>query len=435
MSTAFGRELTPQYLEGFYANLATMGGGARRRRRRRDAALVGRRLARGRARHALRRRRLGASGASDAANGAYYADGAQYADGVAQYTSGVDGIAGGADARAPRRVAKYTTGVGGTRPTGIGQRDTTAAQSTALGAAAPTSRRGSARGVAQIAQVGARRRSSTRARDGQPAPRRRQLSRGDTARARARPDCPRLERRHRRRGIRCASSSPAGRGAARGRRHRAFATAPTASLRASTNSPAASARSHTGHADAATARRSSRPAQARSPRALTTAPRRRRRSPTSTRSTTAEVVSEPVTVEATRDNRIESTGEVIGMLFVPIGLWLGAMAMFLVFRPFGREALRSTASTGGLVVAHARARRPARPRTGDHRRAAPARRARRRLEPAAADPRVRGAARARVHGDPRVPHGVASAGRACSSRSCSWHCSSRHRAGSTPSRC
>ncbi len=37
------------------------------------------------------------------------------------------------------------------------------------------------------------------------------------------------------------------------------------------------------------------------------------------------------------------------MLFVPIGLWLGAMAMFLVFRPFGREALRSTASTGGLV--------------------------------------------------------------------------------------
>ena len=38
------------------------------------------------------------------------------------------------------------------------------------------------------------------------------------------------------------------------------------------------------------------------------------------------------------------------MLFVPIGLWLGAMAMFLVFRPFTREALRSTASTGGLVA-------------------------------------------------------------------------------------
>ena len=55
------------------------------------------------------------------------------------------------------------------------------------------------------------------------------------------------------------------------------------------------------------------------------------------------------------------------MLFVPIGLWLGAMALFLVFRPFGREALRSTASTGGLVgrtlaraglIALAQARRP-----------------------------------------------------------------------------
>ena len=65
--------------------------------------------------------------------------------------------------------------------------------------------------------------------------------------------------------------------------------------------------------------------------------------------TTAEVIAEPVTVDATRDHEIESTGEVVGMLFVPIGLWLGAMAMFLVFRPFGREALRSTASTGGLV--------------------------------------------------------------------------------------
>ncbi|AWB95831.1 YhgE/Pip domain-containing protein [Agromyces badenianii] len=64
---------------------------------------------------------------------------------------------------------------------------------------------------------------------------------------------------------------------------------------------------------------------------------------------TAEVVAEPVTVQATRDHEIAGTGEVIGMLFLPIGLWLGAMALFLVFRPFGREALRSTASTGGLV--------------------------------------------------------------------------------------
>jgi len=65
---------------------------------------------------------------------------------------------------------------------------------------------------------------------------------------------------------------------------------------------------------------------------------------------TADVVSEPVTSTTERNNEIGSIGEVIGMLFVPIGLWLGAMAMFLVFRPFTREALRSTASTGGLVA-------------------------------------------------------------------------------------
>ncbi|GAA2462488.1 YhgE/Pip family protein [Agromyces soli] len=63
----------------------------------------------------------------------------------------------------------------------------------------------------------------------------------------------------------------------------------------------------------------------------------------------ADVVSQPVTVDAARDHEIASTGEAVGMWFAPIGLWVGALAMFLVFRPFGREALRSTASTGGLV--------------------------------------------------------------------------------------
>lgn len=63
----------------------------------------------------------------------------------------------------------------------------------------------------------------------------------------------------------------------------------------------------------------------------------------------ADVVSQPVTVDTARDHEIASTGEAVGMWFAPIGLWVGALAMFLVFRPFGREALRSTASTGGLV--------------------------------------------------------------------------------------
>ncbi|GAA4054096.1 YhgE/Pip domain-containing protein [Agromyces indicus] len=65
---------------------------------------------------------------------------------------------------------------------------------------------------------------------------------------------------------------------------------------------------------------------------------------------TASVVAEPVTVAAQRDNAIDSLGQVIAMLLAPIGLWLGAMALFLVFRPFGREALASTAPTGRLVA-------------------------------------------------------------------------------------
>ncbi|MCK8608841.1 YhgE/Pip family protein [Agromyces sp. C10] len=65
---------------------------------------------------------------------------------------------------------------------------------------------------------------------------------------------------------------------------------------------------------------------------------------------TASVVAEPVTVAAQRDNAIDSLGQVIAMLLAPIGLWLGAMALFLVFRPFGREALASTAPTGRLLA-------------------------------------------------------------------------------------
>ena len=38
------------------------------------------------------------------------------------------------------------------------------------------------------------------------------------------------------------------------------------------------------------------------------------------------------------------------MLLGPIGLWLGAMALFLVWRPFTREALASTAPTARIVA-------------------------------------------------------------------------------------
>ncbi|HSP76863.1 MAG TPA: YhgE/Pip family protein, partial [Cryobacterium sp.] len=65
---------------------------------------------------------------------------------------------------------------------------------------------------------------------------------------------------------------------------------------------------------------------------------------------TAAVVSEPVGITAERDNAFGSIGPVIGMVFVPIGLWIGALAIFLVMKPLSAIALASTASTGGLVA-------------------------------------------------------------------------------------
>ncbi|TFC38542.1 YhgE/Pip family protein [Cryobacterium sp. TMT2-42-4] len=66
--------------------------------------------------------------------------------------------------------------------------------------------------------------------------------------------------------------------------------------------------------------------------------------------TTAAVVSEPVGITAERDNAFASIGPVIGMVFVPIGLWIGALAIFLVMKPLSALALASTASTGNLVA-------------------------------------------------------------------------------------
>ncbi len=109
MTTAFGRELTAQYLEGFYSNLATVGGSLG------DAADGATQISSGVDSLAGGLGQLSsgvaatASGAADAAAGASaYADGvSQYADGVAQYTSGVDGLSGGLT-----QLASGTTGLG-----------------------------------------------------------------------------------------------------------------------------------------------------------------------------------------------------------------------------------------------------------------------------------------------------------------------------------
>ncbi|TFD59558.1 YhgE/Pip family protein [Cryobacterium sp. Hh38] len=65
--------------------------------------------------------------------------------------------------------------------------------------------------------------------------------------------------------------------------------------------------------------------------------------------TTAAVVSEPVSVTTERDHLIDSAGPIIGMIFVPVGLWIGALVVFLLFKPLTASALASTTSTGRLL--------------------------------------------------------------------------------------
>ncbi|MHB1172502.1 MAG: YhgE/Pip family protein [Lacisediminihabitans sp.] len=63
----------------------------------------------------------------------------------------------------------------------------------------------------------------------------------------------------------------------------------------------------------------------------------------------AKVAAAPVGLTVTRDNQITTIGLVSATFFVPLGLWVGALAVFLVLRPITRRALSSTAANGRLV--------------------------------------------------------------------------------------
>lgn len=65
---------------------------------------------------------------------------------------------------------------------------------------------------------------------------------------------------------------------------------------------------------------------------------------------TSRVVAEPVRVETDRDNAVSDLGRITSTLFVPLGLWLGALATFLALRPVTRRALGSAAPTRRIVV-------------------------------------------------------------------------------------
>lgn len=334
MTATFGRELTTQYLEGFYGNLAALGGslgdaadGATQISSGVDALAGGLgELSNGVAQSA--------AGATELANGA-----TAYADGVAQYTNGVDGIAGGlaelnAGAAGLDGISdgwdQYVGGIS----SGVAQIETQvgpiADSLDQIIAANPDL-------VAQYPQIGEAAGSIAEVRGQLGA-----LVTGGEALATA--------TRSGIDGVQGGISGLAG-GAAE-------LSAGSAGIRdggygiASGTGELADGLGalSTGAANAANGATELAGGAATLADGLTTGAEEAKALTDIDAAATADVVAEPVTSTTERDNEIGTIGEVIGMLFVPIGLWLGAMAMFLVFRPFNREALRSTASTGGLVV-------------------------------------------------------------------------------------
>ncbi|MFD3448577.1 YhgE/Pip family protein [Microbacteriaceae bacterium 4G12] len=63
----------------------------------------------------------------------------------------------------------------------------------------------------------------------------------------------------------------------------------------------------------------------------------------------AGVVADPITLTVERDNEVTDVVSGISSLVVPLGLWLGALAIFLALRPLARRALASPAPTGRLL--------------------------------------------------------------------------------------
>ncbi|MCU1412557.1 MAG: hypothetical protein JWR04_3264 [Rhodoglobus sp.] len=64
----------------------------------------------------------------------------------------------------------------------------------------------------------------------------------------------------------------------------------------------------------------------------------------------AEIAADPVQLSVSTDNPVSKVGQVVATFFIPLGLWIGALAVFLVLRPITRRALTSTARNGRLVA-------------------------------------------------------------------------------------
>lgn len=69
-----------------------------------------------------------------------------------------------------------------------------------------------------------------------------------------------------------------------------------------------------------------------------------------TAAASAEVAADPVGLTVSTDNAVSEVGQIVATFFIPLGLWVGALAVFLILRPVTRRALTSTARNGRLVA-------------------------------------------------------------------------------------
>ncbi|MBH0109386.1 YhgE/Pip family protein [Salinibacterium sp. NG22] len=66
--------------------------------------------------------------------------------------------------------------------------------------------------------------------------------------------------------------------------------------------------------------------------------------------TNADIAAEPITLSVTTDNEVTEPAQAIATFFIPLGLWLGALAVFLVLSLPSYRSLSSTARDGRIVA-------------------------------------------------------------------------------------
>ena len=62
-----------------------------------------------------------------------------------------------------------------------------------------------------------------------------------------------------------------------------------------------------------------------------------------------KVIANPVSASATRENQLSGPGQIVSTLIVPVGLWIGAAALVLLFGAVSRRLLATGVGTGRLV--------------------------------------------------------------------------------------